>query len=666
MKKMLAFMLAAAMVLTIATNVFAVTTIVPNAISVPAWTNNSHGLSATVDSYAFTATTNGTVYHYQLIDEETVNGKKNYYIFANDLYQKLSKFPFSSAAFDPELAGNIAYWLNNDFYNGTATTTLSLDLAIKPYIQNHTYMVEGHKGFGETSSYYYDYNIETKIALLSLTELNTYKDKIGYQAYWNNSTNLTGTSYCAYLRTPEITDKYQAIKYMNPANGNVAQASNMATNGYIHYIRPTFWVSEDYFKEIELTSCGTEVQKIVDSFDTGVTVLTEDAQDISELSVDEWYFSGTNAVASDVSTVSDGVIAITEGKWIGRKLPSSINSGIICVETDVNYTQANGYLDLCIGFTFENSATSPSYKYPLYFTKGSTLAKYRFKASASSSSASYKQFENIYYDIGFDGATTAHLKFVVDLDTGYHYISIDGKNSGILKDLSYITDNVINGTDAIDKIVFYNPNGNATGYTLDNIKITHDENGSVIDTIEVTGEKEITITSKDYASFASVSASDISITDCSVANIAANNNVLTVTTEEKLSEDKTYYAIVDGITRSDIPDYNIIGNFDSFEVNKFTFTNPVIDAKFASGEVVKATMTVTKGDVDSKDVTLVIAAYNGDRLIGMNSDTFNSDTDTQKNLEASFTLKESATELRAFVWDENRFPLCAFVPALNN
>ena len=106
--------------------------------------------------------------------------------------------------------------------------------------------------------------------------------------------------------------------------------------------------------------------------------------------------------------------------------------------------------------------------------------------------------------------------------------------------------------------------------------------------------------------------------------------------------------------------YTIIGNSKVFTVETPTETvveAPVISGNLTSNSTVTATSAVTKGtSSDAKPVQFVIAAYNGDRLIGAKIVSV-ADVNTVTDLKAEIKLSENASEVRAFIWDADNYPI---------
>ena len=616
--------------------------------------------------YAFTATTNGTVYHYQVLDAITVNGEKQYYIYCNDLY---GKNPTASATneFDPDVDGNIAKWLNTSFLNGgQGDGFVALDTNIKPYIAEHDWLVEANvkapSGYPAT-----DYTAKCKIALLSISEYAKYAGKIGWGAYENGSLVSSGTH--TMLRSPVgNSTNLRTLYQQTGCTANVAAKYETAR------IRPAFYVSENYFKNVklDLSSAGSEVKKIISELNPsiytpdeilalkGIFTISADGSE-GTLSPAEW----TNAANATID--ENGVYNITNGKWIGKNLPEKVQGGVITVEADVNESIGTGFH---IGLLYDGDV-SPTYKYPFYIMGSSDVGQGGYyKEASQGKGASYKRLENKNYDLWCNHFNKPfRVKVTVNLDTGNSYVSISGKAAAGGNDLVKYSDGTtilpyINREKVFSKVAFYNASAQAT--KVDNIKITYDPNGNAVKSVEKTGDKEIKITVEDYVDLKDVTKDSICLTANSVSAISKDENTITATLTNKLTDGNTCCVIVNDMKRNDVgsANYTIIGNSKVFTVKTPTETvigAPVISGNLTSGSTVSASSAVTKGTLtDVKPVQFAIAAYNGDRLIGAKIVSV-ADVNTAEELKAKITLSENATEVRAFIWDANNYPICSAV-----
>lgn len=692
MKKLVCMLMALCMLLS-AVNVLAFEQVTENGS--PKYTSsanytNSGDINDTNTEYEFKSPSG---YYYTVIpvDTVTVDGEKQYLFISNNYY---GKFPDGTVAltgsatkeerekfiFDPEITTSYAYWLNNGFFDGSKKAVavnsnggVALDSEIASYIRTHDWYVNGYNGKSTDNTYIdkkynFDYTVNCKVAVLSIDDIVKYAQYMKKTLKSAGSENTVNTdTYACILRTFGALDGAGAsslIKRQNPASGNAANSGSSLCG-----IRPIFYVSEDYFKNVklDLTTAGSEVKKIISELNPsiysseellslkGIYTLTEDGSEA--LSTDEWT---TNTAGA---TAENGVINLpgASGKWLGRSLPQDVKGGIINIEAEVIGDVAKNSLH--IGLLY-NNGTGPSFKYPLYLYDNGILGYYT--EAKEQTGAKYQRLDNNSNDLWYTHfASPRKLRLIVNLDTGNCYVSVSGEKAGANKtaNIRYSTGTTVvpyvDSTQTFSKIVFYNSSANST--TLDNIKITYDPNGNAIKSVEKTGDKEIEITVEDYVDLQSVTKDSICLTANTATEISVNGNKITATLANKLTNgDKC--VIVNDMKRNDVGDanYTIIGNSALFTVTAPTETvigTPVISGDLTSGTKVSATSAVTKGTSTAvKPVQFVIAAYNGDRLIGAKIESIEN-VNNVNELKAELTLSENATEIRAFIWDANNYPI---------
>ena len=637
-------------------------------------------------------------YYYTVIpvDTVTVDGEKQYLFISNNYY---GKFPEGTAdlatnasaeerakfIFDPEITTSCAYWLNNGFFDGSKKAAAvngiggaGLDSEIASYIRTHDWYVNGYNGKDADNTYIdkkynFDYTVNCKVATLSTEDIAKYA---GYMKMTLKSagaeTVVKTDTYACILRTFGALDGGGAssmIKRQNPASGNTGNSKSSLCG-----IRPIFYVSEDYFKNVklDLTTAGSEVKKIISELNPsvynddellalkGIYTLTEDGSSES-LSTDDWYNTAG-------ATIANGTINLpgVGGRFLARNLPGNVKGGIINIETKVIGNTAGSSLN--IGF-LDPSSNSPSFRYPLYFFDGNFLGYYA--EAKTGTGTKYKRLDNNDNDLWYTHfASPRTLRLTVNLDTGNCYVSVSGEKAGAntSADIRYSLGTTVvpyvDSTKTFSRIVFYNSSSIAT--TLDDIKITYDPNGNAIKSVEKTGDKEIKITVEDYVDLAGITEDSICLTENSATAISVNGNKITATLANNLTDGNTCCVVVNDMKRNDVgsANYTIIGNSKVFTVKTPTETviaKPVISGDLTSGSTVSAASAVTKGTLtDVKPVQFAIAAYNGDRLIRAKIVSF-ADVNTAAELKAEITLSENATEVRAFIWDANNYPICSAV-----
>lgn len=656
---------------------------------------NSGDINDTNTEYEFKSPSG---YYYTVIpvDTVTVDGEKQYLFISNNYY---GKFPDGTVAltgsatkeerekfiFDPEITTSYAYWLNNGFFDGSKKAVavnsnggVALDSEIASYIRTHDWYVNGYNGKSTDNTYIdkkynFDYTVNCKVAVLSIDDI------VKYAQYMKKTLKSAGTentvnadTYACILRTFGALDGAGAsslIKRQNPASGNAANSGSSLCG-----IRPIFYVSQKYFENVklDLTTAGSEVKKIISELNPsvynddellalkGIYTLTEDGSSES-LSTDDWYNTAG-------ATIANGTINLpgVGGRFLARNLPGNVKGGIINIETKVIGNTAGSSLN--IGF-LDPSSNSPSFRYPLYFFDGNFLGYYA--EAKTGTGTKYKRLDNNDNDLWYTHfASPRTLRLTVNLDTGNCYVSVSGEKAGanttanIRYSLGTTVVPYVDSAKTFSRIVFYNSSSIAT--TLDDIKITYAPNGNAIKSVKKTGDKEIKITVEDYVDLKDVTKDSICLTANSVSAISKDENTITATLTNKLTDGNTCCVIVNDMKRNDVgsANYTIIGNSKVFTVKTPTETviaKPVISGDLTSGSTVSAASAVTKGTLtDVKPVQFAIAAYNGDRLIGAKIVSV-ADVNTAAELKAEITLSENATEVRTFIWDANNYPICSAV-----
>lgn len=650
---------------------------------------NSGDINDTNTEYEFKSPSG---YYYTVIpvDTVTVDGEKQYLFISNNYY---GKFPDGTVAltgsatkeerekfiFDPEITTSYAYWLNNGFFDGSKKAAavnsnggVALDSEIASYIRTHDWYVNGYNGKDADNTYIdkkynFDYTVNCKVAVLSIDDIVKYAKYMKKTLKSAGSENTVNTdTYACILRTFGALDGAGAsslIKRQNPASGNAANSGSSLCG-----IRPIFYVSQKYFENVklDLTSAGSGVKKIISELSPsiyddellalkGIYTLTEDGSSES-FSSDDWYNTAG-------ATIANGTINLPGkgGKFLARNLPENVKGGTINIETKVIGDTAGSSLN--IGF-LDPSSNSPSFRYPLYFVDGNFLGYYA--QAKTGTGTKYRRLDNNDNDLWYTHfASPRTLSLTVNLDTGNCYVSVSGEKAGAntSADIRYSLGTTVvpyvDSTKTFSRIVFYNSSSIAT--TLDDIKITYDPNGNAIKSVEKTGDKEIKITVEDYVDLTGVTKDSICLTANSASAISVNENTITATLANKLTDGEKC-VIINDMKRNDVgsANYTIIGNSKVFTVETPTETvigAPVISGSLTSNSTVTATSAVTKGtSSDAKPVQFVIAAYNGGRLIGAKIVSV-ADVNAVTELNAEITLSENASEVRAFIWDADNYPI---------
>lgn len=197
-----------------------------------------------------------------LLDTAKKDGKTYFFIMSESLY---GTHQFSTAThepygwFNPEDTNNIAYWLNNSFYNNGNGGKVLPD-GLKSYITEWSWKTEALRddaGSGHVPDGYKNPAVppkaNCKIALISAWEWKKYVNKIGYPGQ---------TWFFRSVRTVDINNSTSNIISHTGGLGYNATASSNTSRG----IRPVFFIDSDFFANCKISSAGEEVVKLIDEF----------------------------------------------------------------------------------------------------------------------------------------------------------------------------------------------------------------------------------------------------------------------------------------------------------------------------------------------------------------------------------------------------------------
>ena len=151
--------------------------------------------------------------------------------------------------YDPTDPLSIAYYMNQPDFINKYIPAVMID-----YLNIHKWWVEA--GQEITEPYY----VESKLALLSYTEYQKNAERIGLRVGWN-----------WWMRTPVRNDNgnnsYNRVLLMYGNKDTTNMNFQWSTNTYSTWpaIRPCFYLSEDFFKEVKLDlhETGSEVKAVI-------------------------------------------------------------------------------------------------------------------------------------------------------------------------------------------------------------------------------------------------------------------------------------------------------------------------------------------------------------------------------------------------------------------
>ena len=287
-------------------------------------------ISDTPNEYKFSLPDSGKTY--VLIDSyQNESGKREFFVMtdysasgglATDaLSQNRYKFAKSSSytwdgesenyVWNPSDANMLAGFINSDTF-----ISAMIDRKVDEYVTVHKYKFEPASEWDKTIKS----EVESRYALPSISEINHYKDRIGVKAYEYNVSSgaMTTTVNSWWLRTPPKTGGNGAMVFHGT---NLVPAWQSCDNGWGKTIRPCFYLTEDFFKNVKLdmTKLGKDAAAIV-NFPSLMTKqelfkigYTEDELNDAEI----YYPEAENVCVSGVATVGSVLTADYEYKNLG-------------------------------------------------------------------------------------------------------------------------------------------------------------------------------------------------------------------------------------------------------------------------------------------------------------------------------------------------------------
>lgn len=295
MKKIISFLIAAAMTASMAVSVSADTytyglypkheklTSVVVATSFTRSDNSAYNF--TVGGREFTLLDKDADGNYFVVANEDYGAKA----YANDVANINVNGPGKGEwEYDVDRTDSIAYWLNNgfktdgndgkklpdDILNNIKTSKWEVEnVLVRPVLSGTlpTTDTENSAKFKDyrdnPSKYGYDEvrTFNADIVLLSRTEVETYKDRLTPSGNWNGSTvtrtNNINVTYTADKDT--LVLRYRAYRFMKNDDTNNLFSSDIELNltGGSYRVRPAFWLDKDFFKnvKVDVTEAGEYV-----------------------------------------------------------------------------------------------------------------------------------------------------------------------------------------------------------------------------------------------------------------------------------------------------------------------------------------------------------------------------------------------------------------------
>ncbi len=240
-----------------------------NAIAVGAGASTlskwQHGAAAAKPSqYSFRVadSTESASLYYQMLDSETVDGKKQYFIvqLGESILNGMICSDSTNTKWDPTLNSadvkHLAYWLENywskglttdEVWTGYAASTKVMEEALREYVPEHTWLTERSAAVAN------DYIFKAHAAILSISEVSKYADKL----YATDIEKM-------FMRSGHIADTTQKRAYSYINGNNISAITPQSMMGSTKVL-PAFYLTEDFFKNVklDLSVTGTDVRAAI-------------------------------------------------------------------------------------------------------------------------------------------------------------------------------------------------------------------------------------------------------------------------------------------------------------------------------------------------------------------------------------------------------------------
>ena len=187
------------------------------------------------------------------------NDKSAYFVVANDLY---GQYVRKDSKLDPNAEGNIQKWLNGSFITSGNDGMKLPDGIIEHIDRTHIWATEAAPA---SKSKWPGYTFKSGVTILSGSEMERYKDKIGYylgQPYmlrsivnWDGTPSGNRYAYCdGSTGGDEVMIKHDMV-------GSTSK-----------YIRPVFYLDKDFFKtvKVDLANTGADVLDEIKKVDSAI------------------------------------------------------------------------------------------------------------------------------------------------------------------------------------------------------------------------------------------------------------------------------------------------------------------------------------------------------------------------------------------------------------
>lgn len=189
--------------------------------------------------------------------EEMNDSKSHYYVMTEEIYGNRVFDSNLYAKFDPTADGNIGKFLNTDFLTAGGGGKILPD-EIKEHIDfEHIWWTEAGMSGGDCPS---DYSFTAGVGLLSMSEAVKYRSRYGWQPGGEGAV----APWWSRTQRGSSGSEDNILAMMNTNDGGKGNMWDKKCNT-IYYIRPTFYLDEDFFREekCNLSQTGDNIKKMM-------------------------------------------------------------------------------------------------------------------------------------------------------------------------------------------------------------------------------------------------------------------------------------------------------------------------------------------------------------------------------------------------------------------
>ena len=229
-----------------------------------------------------------------LLDDE-----QGFFVLCKNVYGTRAFDPDDTQKFDVDDPNNIAYWLNHDFLKD-GNGGLKLPDEIIKYIDNdRTWFTEGGFSGGNCPK---DYTVQCGVTLLSQQEWLKYDEVFGVLD--------DIPQYGWWLRTGRgIGGGANVVLASKTGDGRIGGTFGDVSSGSVrNYIRPAFYLKDDFFREVRLDKIGFNVGKALSRHFTYDDLQGEGTPDYSDTKMRSLGFDIPFEVYDENTTITENIL----------------------------------------------------------------------------------------------------------------------------------------------------------------------------------------------------------------------------------------------------------------------------------------------------------------------------------------------------------------------